>query len=272
MSEFDPMAATATAEDAAAPSQGAEVEGQGTQAGDASGGDTPAQPQAIPYQRFNEVLTERNDLRAKYEAFSPFEPIIQTAQRLGLTPEQFAQRVFAQQQAAEAAQPQGDPFREFLEAREIDPEYLTPGQLRAYQEDFDLRQQMQQFAAQQQQQQQAQVVQYWESQMGAVQQQYPVFKDNPELSDVLAAATFAQDPTGRMLPQVAAAMNTAIERAKATTVAQYAAGKQQDATVPVVSGGSAPAPTAPQVDYHSLTADQRESRMESYLGTLHRTP
>lgn len=271
MSEFDPMAAIATAEDAGDLSQGAHFEGQGApEYESAAGGEVASTPQAIPYGRFQEVVSERNDLRARYEALNPFEPIIHTAQQLGLSPEEFAQRVFAQQQAQEQAA--ADPFREYLEAREIDPEYLTPGQLRAYQEDFQLRHQMQQFAWQQELQQQQQTVQYWEHQMGQVQQQFPVFRDNPELAEVLAAATFAQDPTGQMLPHVAAAMNLAIERTRTETLAYYAAGKAQDGRVPVVHGGSAPAPTAPALDYHKLSPAEREVRMESYLGALHRTP
>lgn len=261
MSEFD-IAATATAE-AASPSQGAEVEGQGAPGGDqpATGGDVTSNPQSIPYDRFQEVVTERNDLRTRTAQLDPFLPLFQTAQQMGLTPDQMAQRLFLQQ--GQPQQPQADPLTEYLSARGFEPEFMSPEQIAAHRQDYTYQQQVRSFMETQAQQQAQQT---WGMAVHQAVTAHPILGEDQTLRDTAVQAAFAQDPTGRTLPQVARQVAEAAERIIDARVARYAAAKTADAHFPVTAGGSSPAPVE-AVDFHNMGPAEKSKFLRDWEAT-----
>ncbi len=242
VSEFDPIAATATAE--AAPSSPAvEVEGQGaTQSqSPAAGSEISGGPGPVPYDRFTAINTRMQQAESQAQQYAPFAPLIEAARQAGITPEQMAQRVFAQQQQQAVAQADPDaPLREFLAARGLDAEYLTQDMVAAYRQDMLRNQQFDRWMADQQQQQ---VIGGFERSLNQVDAAHPMFKDHQDLKEFLVAATWANDQTGAQMPQLAARFDAAIERVVQARMASYVAAKTADAAFPVTAGGGAPAPT-----------------------------
>jgi hypothetical protein len=257
----------------------------------ASGSETPAgqQPGPIPYDRFQEVVRARQTAEDQLGRFQAYEgwldPVSQLAE-LGVTPEQLAgyleqarsgqapgspagqQAPQFQQTPQQPQQPQ-DPserYHAWLQGRGIDPFGLSQEQYDLRGEQFQMQELREQFQTERHQaQEQAQLAQV-QGELSRVQTQFPMFQQ-PVFQQALVALWSAPGNERQSLAQVAQSLHGQIETLRREEVARYAAGKQQDAQVPVVAGGSAPPPVpqAPAIYGKGVSDEKRRQMIASYL-------
>lgn len=244
---------------------GAEVTAQPTQDPSstpaATGGDTPgAQPGPVPYDRFQAVVGERNGFREQlnqYQGLDPWRDTISTLQQRGLTPE------VLQQLVAGGGQP-SDPQAEFrawaVQQVGADPEFLDPFQQAMLQRQFSLEQQLGEFQQRNQAAELTAMRAELDNEAAQAKTDFPTLQD-PEAERAAWALFSATADQGGTFRQCAELVHGMVQRQVQAELARYAAGKQQDGQVPVVTGGGAPAQYE-RPNVHDMTAAQRRAYLQ----------
>jgi hypothetical protein len=230
-------------------------------------------PGGVPYDRDEEAEYARQEEAEQFGAFAGWAPALQQLEALGITPEQFAARLEEVQGGGqpEWQAPQEQQFPDWLEAQEIDAEECTRAELLSLQATWRQEQAVAQY------QQEAEAAQFqafqtqWYADLQQVASEYPEF-GNPVLRDALIntyEGRFGVQPDADLLGSLAGELREAIQVHTSAQVARYAQQKQWDASVPVVAGGSAPAPVG-AVDFHHLNPTQQQEFLESHFAAVSR--
>lgn len=277
---------TATAAETALPATGGEAPAtqQVTQADPtqaqpaaptAAGGDTPEQRGPVPYDRFQQVIAERNRYEEQLGRYAGLDEstldLVRGLQALGYTREQVVGALQGPQQSPAAQLTPEQQFHAHLEAQGYDLGMMTDEQYGLLKDRWELQQEINSFRTERQkaaeereqaeiQQQQAAIAQ----ELNQVKQAHPVFQD-PLFHDVLLAGYSYAAQHGVTLTQFAGQLNTRIEQLVQDRIGQYATAKQQDAQVPVVAGGSAPPPTPAPQDPLDFTREGRRNMVAQLL-------
>jgi hypothetical protein len=255
----------------------------------APAGEPPAAPGPIPYDRFQEVIQQRNQLQQQVE---PWAGALQAFQAAGLDPQTALQRLLApaapaapspeqvEAQRAEefhaALMQRGlNPFDESMDRATYDSARALWDMQREARETADQLRQFQETQRQAiEQQRQAQAMQQTQLQLqaelAAVVQAEPLFQD-PTLGAQLQQQAYAlyaleldQPGGGRSLAEVAQGLAAGLKAWQQGQIAAYAAGKQQDQAAPVVTGGGAPAPVE-RAPVSQMNATQRQDAVMGWL-------
>jgi hypothetical protein len=243
----------------------------------ASRSETPA-PETergpVPYERFEEVVRARQAAEQQLGQLGPlqeYSPVFERMRTLGIDADTMQAQLDALQagisappQAAPAGNDPDGQFHEWLQTQGLDPYSMESEnyalariQHQQHQQHQEIRQVIEQ------ERYQAQLAQL-QAEMTSVETQFPVFT-RPTLRQTLLA-TFANSE-GVSLAQLAQTLASELEALKRDEVAQYAAGKQQDARVPVTAGGSSPAPVA-QRDIHKMSPTEQQEYLEARFAAL----
>lgn len=230
-------------------------------------------PEVVPYDRYEEAEFARQELEEQFGAYQGWAPALQQLEALGITPEQFTARLEEVQGGGqpEWEAPAETQFSDWLEAQEIDAEECTRAELLSLQATWRQEQAVAQY------QREAEAAQFqafqtqWYADLQQVATEYPEF-GNPVLRDALIntyEGRFGVQPDAELLGSLAGELREAIQAHTSAQVARYAQQKQWDASVPVVAGGSAPAPVG-AVDFHHLNPTQQQEFLESHFAAVTR--
>jgi len=239
-----------------------------------SGVDEEPRPGPVPYERFQEAEYARQQLEEQYEPLQGWAPALQQLAELGITPEQFVARLEEVQYGGEPqweASPEMQ-FAEWIAAQEIDPDECTRAELLSLQSTWQHEQTLAQYQQQAQAAEQQAFRSQWHADLQSVSTHYPEFS-NPVLRDALIntyEGRFGIEPDAYQLGELAEELRGAIQTLTQSQVARYAQQKQQDALVPVVAGGSAPAPVG-ALDFHRLNPSQQQEFLESHFAAVSRS-
>ncbi len=241
----------------------------------------------VPYDRFKQVVDERNNLRE-------FEPFIQACKTAGLTQEQAMQRLMGispapaapatpaaqdpaqSAQSGQSGQSADDRYHAWLTGRGIDPLDLDDASYDLRRTQFEaqdaldqLRQERQTAAQQRQQAAEERDAETFRQtaqlDMAKAVQQYPVLANPAFQRAVYAQYGLELDNGGtRTLAEIAAEQAAELNGFRQREIDTYAQKKSGHADTPVVTGGGAPAPES-QPKLGDLSATQRLDRIQSYM-------
>lgn len=205
--------------------------------------------------RLSATARARDEFKSQLEqaqAYEPWAPVLETLQtNYGLTPEQalqYLQNPPTTAPAPEALAPpaqenRAEQFSTFLVAKGIDANQwweLDPNMQAYWTNEFERNERDTQAQAQQQKAEAERTAREADLELKAIQtdEKYKSWSTDPVLTDVLRLA----QANGYPGKQVADKIHESLTRLIQASQIQYLQGKQADAQVPVVTGGSAPPP------------------------------
>jgi len=245
--------------------------------------DAPAAADAEPGAADVETAAEVDppaevDVAALQARLAELEPVggwaasVQQLAALGITPEQFSERIAAVQSGQQLQQPatEADAFAEWAATEGLDLDECTPAERRSllgtYRQEQFMAAQQEQYQQARQEAEQAQLTARWTTDLAHLSTEFPEF-GNPVLRDALLntyEGRYGVQPNAEQLGQLATELRGAIQGITRAEVAKYATNKQADAAVPVLGGGNAPAPVK-TVDFHNLSATKQQELLESHV-------
>lgn len=240
----------------------------------ATGSDTPGeeqQPAFVPShvlrertEKHREQVQQLEEQLRQYDAIKPYQELAQTLAQANLQPEQvLAQLLGTQQQAPPTAADPEAQFTNWATEQGYDVYSFSDVEYRAAQREWKADQFIQKLEAREQAAQQAEAQAQVQAEVNSALQAFPALKD-PDAQPLFLAMASQGLQAGVPVQAVAEKFNQFLERREREALARYSAGKGADSAVPVVAGGSAPAPVQRQ-NYHTLSPSQRSDLFDNYL-------
>lgn len=243
----------------------------------ATGGDTPgADTEArgpIPYDRFQQVVQERNHIREQFSQFEPYQEFINEAAAAGWDAQSIRDAILQAQSgqqvttpAVQATTPE-DGFASYLAERGLDAEYLTPAERLSLEENFELKAQLTELQGHRREAERQTIQAELRAEMAQLADAHPILRD-PDFQRTVYAqfGMLAEQDPGVTLSQVAKQFADKMNAHTRNELARYSAGKANDAKVPVTAGGASPAPvTPPNIYGKGVGRDERARMVEEFL-------
>jgi hypothetical protein len=222
--------------------------------------------------RLRDLAGKRDEFKTQLSQLEPLAEWLSPIERLaaaGLTPDALLPVLLGGPAGGETPLSVEEQYAEFLARNGVD----TPGdmdpQLEGYwRREFQNEQRWQAMEAREQAAQEAEFRASWRGELQSLQGELPRFQ-NPLLRDALLnlyEERYGDQPNAGLLRTLAQELDGVLQSELRGELARYQAGKQGDAVVPTVSGGSAP-PPAEVLNYHHLPESRQRELIRSFWQT-----